>query len=116
MKIRFTEHAVDRFIERRMPQATHSQAVCRMNELIQSGSFLKEKTLVGDSQILADGVVFVLKHDRGDGVTDCATVLFDLRACTNPLAQEIEQFGRVPIELVAAPIPKRRRSRRSSRW
>lgn len=116
MKVVFTEHAVDRFIERRMPGASREKAVEEMKFLFSIGVPLKEKTTAGDTQMLADGVVFVLKHDGRNG-TDCATVLFDQRAeDTNPLAREIAEYGREPLEPVAAPIPRRRRSRRTSRW
>jgi hypothetical protein len=66
--------------------------------------------------MLADGVLFVLKHDQ-NGRADCATVLFDLRSQgTNRLAEEIEQHGSQPLEPVDAPLRRRRRSRRSNRW
>jgi len=117
MKIRFTEHALDRFIERRMPSASKQRALEEMHQLAETGTLLKERTVAGDCQLLADDVVFVLKHDRDDGLADCSTVLFDLRTtATNPLAEEIEEFGVAPNVAVCAPIPRRRRSRRSNRF
>jgi hypothetical protein len=67
MKIRFTEHAIDRFIERRAPGATKQEALDEMRRLAEVGTIVKEKTSFGDSQLMSDGVVFVLKHDRSDG-------------------------------------------------
>jgi hypothetical protein len=116
MKIRFTEHAVDRFVSRHMPNASQEEARKELARLAAVASVLKEKTPDGDSLAIADDVVFVLKHDGSDGI-DCATVLFDPRAGpTNPLAEEIARFGSLPNEPVAAPIPRRRRSRRANRW
>lgn len=117
MKIRFTEHAVERFIERRMPHATQRQAREELERLAASAIPLKERTQAGDDQALADGIIFVLKRDRVDGFADCATVLFDCRAAgTNPLAEEIEAFGVMPLEAIAPPIHRRRRSRRANRF
>lgn len=117
MKIRFTEHAVDRFVERRAPEASKEEAMAEMARLAEQASVLKERTASGDLQLLADGIVFVLKLDRADGLADCATILFDCRAgATNPLAEEIAQFGRMPIGPAGRPAPRRRRSRRASRW
>lgn len=116
MRIRFTEHAVDRFIERRMPEASKQQALEEMQRLAATGTPIREKTVFGDHQLVADGVVFVLKHDRDDGLTDCPTVMFDVRMDTNPLAEEIAEFGVSPNEPIGAPIPRRRRSRRSNKW
>ncbi len=116
MRVSFTEHAIDRFIERRMPNSSREAALREMMKLFEIGTPLKEKTSSGDSQMLADGVLFVLKHDR-DGRADCATVLFDLRsASTNQLAEEIERHGAQPLEPVGAPLRRRRRSRRSNKW
>lgn len=116
MRIRFTEHAIDRFIERRMPQASKDQAVAEMERLVSEGMPTKEKTVFGDHRLISDGVVFVLKHDRDDGITDCPTVMFDTRADTNPLAEEIAQFGVAPNVAVDAPVLRRRRSRRCNRF
>ena len=114
MKIRFTEHALDRFIERRMPSASKQEALDEMQRLVETGTAIKEKTVAGDHQLVSEGVVVVLKHDRDDGVADCPTVLFDTREDTNPLAREIEEFGVAPNVAICAPIPRRRRSRRSN--
>jgi hypothetical protein len=116
MRIRFTEHAVDRFIERRMPHASKEQALVEMERLAREGAPTREKTANGDHQLIADGVVFVLKHDRADGIADCPTVMFDARTDTNPLAEEIAEFGVAPNCAVEAPTPRRRRSRRGSRF
>jgi len=116
MRIRFTEHAVDRFIERRMPQASKQEALDEMQRLVESGSPIRERTVSGDNQLASDGVIFVLKHDRDDGLADCPTVLFDQRDDTNPLAEEIELFGVAPNVPIGAPIPRRRRSRRANRF
>lgn len=117
MKIRFTEHAVDRFIQRRMPQASKQEALEEMQRLVESGTLLRERSVVGDCQLLAEGAIFILKHDRDDGLADCSTVLFDLRtADTNPLAREIAEFGVAPLVAAGAPIPRRRRSRRANRF
>jgi hypothetical protein len=117
MKIRFTEHAVDRFIERRMPGASRMQALQELERLAAEAIPLRERTAAGDDQALVDGIVLVLKRDRAGGRADCATVLFDCRAGdTNPLAAEIEHFGVMPLEAAAAPIPRKRRSRRANRF
>jgi hypothetical protein len=116
MRIRFTEHAVDRFMLRYMPHTSRREACEELNRLAQVASPLKEKTRNGDSMAMAEHVVFVLKYDRSGGA-DCVTVLFDKRAKqTNPLAREIAQFGSLPNEPVPAPAPRRQRSRRASRW
>lgn len=116
MNVNFTEHAIDRFIERRMPGASRNEALEAMKQLLCTSTLLKEKTSLGDSQMLADGILFVLKHDGRSG-SDCATVLFDQRAIdTNLLAREIAEYEREPLEPVAAPLPRRRRSRRANRW
>jgi hypothetical protein len=117
MKVRFTEHAVDRFVERRMPGASRQQASKEMERLASEAALLKERTSKGDEQLLADGVLFVIKRDRDDGLCDCSTILFDQRAEeSNPLAEEIAYFGVLPAEALGAPILRRRRSRRASRW
>jgi hypothetical protein len=116
--VRFTEHAIERFIERVMPQASKVEAIEEMNKLVSSGSRLREKNLAGDHCLVVDGVVFVLKFDRNDGFVDCPTVLFDRRTDSNPLAQEIETFGSVPNYVVEGPRyrKKSKRSRKSQRW
>jgi hypothetical protein len=115
MKIRFTEHAIERFIERKLGAwATASEAVQEMNRLVNCGTMLRERTDYGDKQLLSDGVVFVLKHDNADSV-DCATILFDDRAELNPLVAEIERYGVMPNYEMGAPLQKRRKSRRSNR-
>lgn len=116
MAINFTEHAIDRFIERRMPGASRKDALKRMRKLFESSAPLREKSSFGDTQMLADGIIFVIKYDR-DNEADCATVLFDQRVDdTNPLAKEIREHGREPLVVTPAPSHRRRRSRRSSRW
>ena len=116
MAVNFTEHAIDRFTERRMPGASRKDALKKMRKLLDSSAPLKEKTQFGDTQMLADGIVFVLKHD-GDNGSDCATVLFDQRADdTNPLAREMREHEREPLMVAPAPSHRRRRSRRASRW
>ena len=116
MKIRFTEHAVERFVERRLPSASRREALREMIRLAELGTLIKEKTIAGDSQLLAEDTIFVLKHDRR-GMMDCTTVLFDLRAAdTNALAEEVALFGVAPMEALCAPTQRRRHSRRASRW
>ncbi len=115
MRINFTEHSVDRFIERSMPGATKQEALAEMQRLANDSAALKERTNVGDLQILVDGgIVFVLKYDR-NGQT-CVTVLFDRRAQSNPLLDEMEEFGAIPNFSVIPPLPRRRCSRRSNRF
>ena len=118
MKIRFTEHAIDRFMERRMPGASRKEALAEMERLAARAAPLKERTKEGDAQLLADGVLLVVKRDCGAGTAqDCCTVLFDNRAeATNPLAEEIERWGVAADEALPAPAHRRKRSRRASRW
>lgn len=116
MAVNFTEHAIDRFVERRMPGASRKDALKKMRELFESSAPLKEKSQFGDTQMLSDGIIFVIKHDGNNGA-DCATVLFDQRADdTNPLAREMREHEREPLVVVPAPSHRRRRSRRASRW
>lgn len=115
MKIRFTEHAIQRFIERVRPDLGYGEALDEMNELATEGRFLREKTEMGDAQLLCSGVVFVLKHDKY-GQHDCATVLFDKEDGTNELALEIARYESEPLTQVRAPLRRRRRSRKNSRW
>lgn len=117
MNIGFTAHAVERFIERVMPKATQKEAIARMRAMAERGLLLKERLPSGDEQLLSDGVIFALKRDGDSSASAvCATVLFDCRSDSNPLAQEIEIYGIEPNCPVVPPVHKKRRSRRSSRW
>lgn len=116
MKIRFTEHAVERFIERIARGSSRNLALRQMQRLINDGKLLKEKTQDGDNQLLSNGVIFVLKYDRDDGQADCTTILFDRRISdTNKLAQEIERYGVMPLEMVTPRYRRSKKSRRRSR-
>ncbi len=70
----FTEHAIDRFIERHAPDLSRKEARKCLEETALKAVRLKEKTINGESQwMLEDGIILVTKRDGGETV--CVTIL-----------------------------------------
>ena len=73
-KFGFTEHAIDRFIDRHAPDLSRAEARKYLEQTALKAVRLKEKTINGQAQWqIEDGVVLVTKSDNGENV--CVTIL-----------------------------------------
>ncbi len=85
----FTEHAIDRFIERHAPDLSRAQARSYLEEAVLKAVRLKEKTHNGEAQWqIEDGTVLVTKVDRREVV--CVTVLPGPRHHGGPSEEEMD--------------------------
>lgn len=86
----FTEHAIDRFIERHAPDLSRTEARRYLEDTALKAVRLKEKTLNGETQWqIEDGTVLVTKRDCGENV--CVTVLPEPFR-RGPCAEELEMM------------------------
>lgn len=74
-RIGFTEHAIDRFVERHAPELSREEARNFLAEAAQSAVKLRQKTYSGQFQwqVEDSGIILVTKRDAGEDV--CVTVL-----------------------------------------
>ncbi len=85
----FTEHAIDRFLERHAPHLTRAEARCYLEEAVLKAVRLKEKTYNGETQWqIEDGTVLVTKVDNREHV--CVTILPGPQHHGGPSEDELE--------------------------
>ncbi len=71
----FTDHAVDRFVSRHVPELTTSEARMVLAHAAQSAVRLREKTALGQEQWRIDEPPATLVTKRDGGMIVCVTVL-----------------------------------------
>jgi hypothetical protein len=100
----FTEHAVDRFIERHAPDLSREEARRYLEQSVLKAVRLKEKTYNGETQWqIEDGIVLVTKVDNREIV--CVTVLPEPRQPRGPSEEELELMQEYASRTLLDPVP-----------
>ena len=101
-RIGFTEHAIDRFIQRHAPELSREEAKAFLEDAALSAVKLRQKTFDGQFQwqVQETGIVLVTKPDSGEHV--CVTVLPRPEA-KGPSEEELELMREYAITQPPSP-------------